>query len=70
MESINYFRVLLFARFSMLSWLQLKKSKKFPTTSIDFFSLYKITFERLKEPDRTLIADIYPKALLTFNSKK
>jgi len=26
-------------------WLQLKKRQKFPTTSIDFFSLYKITCE-------------------------
>ena len=27
--------------------LQLKKSEKFPTTCVDFFSLYKITFVRL-----------------------
>ena len=27
-------------------WLQLKKSEKFPTTSVDFFSLYKITCDR------------------------
>ena len=35
-------------------WLQLKKSQKFPTTSLDFFSRYKITYERLQRLNREI----------------